>query len=73
MHGKNMRSKWDNRGKACILVGYADDHSRDVYRFFEYPCQKNYHEQTWKMAEHNMETLEKEMFLCKKTTGTFSG
>ena len=31
--GKKMRSKLDNRGKTCIFVGYADDHTKDVYRF----------------------------------------
>ena len=31
--GKKMRSKLDNRGKTCMFVGYADDHSCDVYRF----------------------------------------
>ena len=31
--GKKMRSKLDNRGKTCIFVGYADDHSEDVHRF----------------------------------------
>ena len=31
--GKKMRSKLDDRGKMCMFVGYADDHSRDVYRF----------------------------------------
>ena len=31
--GKKMRSKLDDRGKTCMFVGYADDHSRDVYRF----------------------------------------
>ena len=31
--GKKMRSKVDDRGKTCMFVGYADDHSRDVYRF----------------------------------------
>ena len=30
--GKKMRSKLDNRGKTCMFVGYADDHSGDVYR-----------------------------------------
>ena len=30
--GKKMRSKLDDRGKTCMFVGYADDHSRDVYR-----------------------------------------
>ena len=28
-----MRSKLDNREKTCVFVGYADDHSGDVYRF----------------------------------------
>ena len=31
--GTKMRSKLDERGKTCMFVGYADDHSRDVYRF----------------------------------------
>ena len=31
--GKKMRSKLDYRGKTCMFVGYADDHSKDVYRF----------------------------------------
>ena len=31
--GKKMRSKLDNRGKTCMFVGYADDHTKDVYRF----------------------------------------
>ena len=31
--GKKMRSKLDNRGKTCMFVGYADNHSGDVYRF----------------------------------------
>ena len=31
--GKKMRSKLDNRGKTCMFVGYADDHTEDVYRF----------------------------------------
>ena len=29
--GKKMRSKFDNRGETCMFVGYADDHSGDVY------------------------------------------
>ena len=31
--GKKMRSKLDNRRKTCVFVGYADDHSGDMYRF----------------------------------------
>ena len=30
---KKMRSKLDNRGKTCMFVGYADDHTKDVKRF----------------------------------------
>ena len=30
---KKMRCKLDNRGKTCMFVGYADDHTKDVYRF----------------------------------------
>ena len=32
--GKKMRSKLDDRGKTCMFVGYAEDHAKDVYRFF---------------------------------------
>ena len=31
--GKKMRLKLDDRGKTCMFVGYADDHTKDVYRF----------------------------------------
>ena len=31
--GKKMRSKLDVIGKTCMFVAYADDHSRDIYRF----------------------------------------
>ena len=31
--GKKMTSKLDDRRKTCMFVGYADDHSRDMYRF----------------------------------------
>ena len=30
---KKMRSMLDDRGKTCMIVGYADDLSRDMYRF----------------------------------------
>ena len=29
--GKKMRSKLDDRGKTYMFVGYADDHTKDVY------------------------------------------
>ena len=31
--GKKMRSELDDRGKTCMFVGYADDHTKDLYRF----------------------------------------
>ena len=31
--GKKMRSKFDDRGKTCMFVGYAEDHTKDVYIF----------------------------------------
>ena len=31
--GKKMRSKLDGRGKTCMFVGYAENHTKDVYRF----------------------------------------
>ena len=31
--GRKMRSKLDNRGKTCMFVVFADDHTKDVYRF----------------------------------------
>ena len=68
--GKKMRSKLDNRGKTCMFVGYAEDHAGDVYRFLNIHIEKNHHEQRCEMAEHNMETLQNEKPLCKKTVGT---
>ena len=44
-----------------MFVGYADDHSGDVYRFLNIN-QKDYHEQICKVAEHNMEPLQNEKF-----------
>ena len=38
--GKKMRSKLDNRGKACMFVGYADDHTKDVYRFLNFHTKR---------------------------------
>ena len=32
--GKKMRSKLDDRGKTCMFVGYADDRTKDVNRFW---------------------------------------
>ena len=71
--GKRMRSKLDNRGKTCMFVGYADDHSGDVYRFLNINTKKDYHEQRCKVDEHSVETLQNEKYLCKKTSGTFPG
>ena len=71
--GEKMTSKLDIRGETYMFVGYADDHSGYVYRFMNIKTQKDYHEQRCKVAEHNMETLQKETYLCKKTSGTFPG
>ena len=49
-----------------MFVGYTDDHSG-----FEYTYQKNYHEQRWKMAEHNMETLQNESIYARKQVELF--
>ena len=38
--GKMMRSKRDNRGKSCMFVRYADDHSGDVFRFLNINIKK---------------------------------
>ena len=42
--GNKMRSKLDDRGKTCMIVGYADDHSCDVYRFLNIHTKKDNHE-----------------------------
>ena len=54
-----MRSKLDNIGKTCVFVGYVDDHSGDVYRFLNVN-QVEYYEERYKVAEYNVETLQKE-------------
>ena len=66
--GKKMRSKLDDRGKTCMFVGYADDHTKDVYRFLEHSHKEDTHKQGCEMAEHYLETLQKEEHLCKKTS-----
>ena len=38
--GKKMRSKLDTRGRTGIFVGYADDHSGNVYRFINIQMKK---------------------------------
>ena len=38
--GKKMRSKLDDRGKTCMFVGYAEDHTKDVYRFLNIPMRR---------------------------------
>ena len=38
--GKKMRSKLDTRGRTGILVGYADDHAGNVYRFINIQTKK---------------------------------
>ena len=70
--GKKMRSKLDNRGKTSMFVGYADDHSGDVYRFLN-NYTKRIIMSRCEMVEHHMETLQKEKHLCKKTGELFLG
>ena len=38
--GKKMRSKLDTRGRTGIFVGYADDHTINVYRFINIQMKK---------------------------------
>ena len=38
--GKIMRSKLDTRGRTGIFVGYADDHTGNVYRFINIQTKK---------------------------------
>ena len=54
-----MRSKLDNRGKyACLLDMQMI--ILEIYTGPEYKIQEDYHEQRCKVAEHNMETIQKE-------------
>ena len=34
-YAKKIKAKLDNRGKVCAMVGYANDHSGDVYRMLD--------------------------------------
>ena len=38
--GKKMRSKLDTQGRTGIFVGYADDHTGNVYRFINIQTKK---------------------------------
>jgi Reverse transcriptase (RNA-dependent DNA polymerase) len=44
-----MRSKLDNRGKACLYLGRAKDHAADVYRFLNLDSKRIIHSRdvTW--------------------------
>ena len=57
---KKMRSKLDNIGKACMFVGYAEDHSGDVYRFLNIHMKKI-------IMSRDVRWLN---IKCKKTGGT---
>ena len=39
MERKSTITKIDQRGKAAIFVGYADDHTGDVYKFIHLKTQ----------------------------------
>ena len=70
--GMKMRSKLDNRGKTCMFVGYADDHTKDVYKIPEYPYKENNPEQRREMAKYYMEMIQEKKHLHKKSSGALS-
>ena len=73
--GKQMRSKLDNRGETCMFVGYADDHSGDVYRFLNVKTKRiimsrdvRWLNIIWKhyKKKHNYARRQVELFLDEK-------
>ena len=42
-----------------MLVGYADDHAGDIYRFLNVQNQEDYYEQRCKMVESTLEMLQR--------------
>ena len=39
---KKTRTKLDERGRTAMFVGYADDHTGDVYRFIHIKLDKSF-------------------------------
>ena len=69
--GKKMRSKVDNRGKTCMFVRYAEDHSGDVYRFLNIHTKRIIMSRDVRWLNIIWKTLQKEMHLCKKQVDLF--
>ena len=80
--GKKMRSKLDNRGKTCMFVGYADDHSGDVYRFLNIKTRRiimsrdaRWLNIMWKhyKKKHNYARRQVELFLDEEESLSLEG
>ena len=80
--GKKMRSKLDNRGKTCMFVGYADDHSGDVYRFLNIKTKRTIMSRDtrwlniiWKhyKKKHNYARRQVELFLDEEEKSILEG
>ena len=80
--GKKMRSKLDNRGKTCMFVGYADDHSGDVYRFLNVKTKRiimsrdaRWLNIMWKhyKKKHNYARRQVELFLDEEESLSLEG
>ena len=50
-----------------MFVEYAEDHKRHI-QVPEHPYKEDNHKQGCEMAEHYLETIQKEKYLCKKTS-----
>ena len=70
--GKKMRSKLDDRGKTCMLVGYADGHSRDMNRFLNIHTRRIIISRDVRWLNIIWKHLQKEKYLRKKTSRTLS-
>ena len=80
--GGKMRSKLDNRGKTCMFVGYADDHSGDVYRFLNVKTKSfimsrdaRWLNRMWKhyKKKHNDARTQGELFLDEEESFSLEG
>ena len=80
--GEKMRSKLDNRGKTCMFVGYADDHSGDVYRFLNVKTKRiimsrdaRWLNIMWKhyKRKHNYARRQMELFLDEEESLSLEG
>ena len=71
--GKKMRSKLDNRGKTCMFVGYADDHSGEVYRFLNIHTKRIIMSRDARWLNIIWKHYRMKSIYFKKTSGTFPG